>query len=102
MSANAGAQLTRDPETSASIREKLRANPDGVLEAMARECDVPTLAVLRELPLPDCTCVSGNEFEKIWKEIVRWGEVLVIVHTADIVLECKPPLPFGSFDYGKD
>lgn len=100
MSANAGAEETQTSDISSLIREKLKANPDGVLEAIARECNVPTLAVLRELPSSDCTCISGVEFEDIWNEIVGWGEVLFIVHTADIVFECKSPLPPGSFGRG--
>jgi hypothetical protein len=33
-------------------------------------------------------------------DITGWGEVLFIVHTPDIVLECVGELPPGSFSHG--
>lgn len=32
--------------------------------------------------------------------LTAWGEVLLIVHTADIVLECAGKIPPGSFSRG--
>ena len=34
------------------------------------------------------------------QDVTTWGEILFIVHTADIVLECAGTLPPGSFGHG--
>ena len=44
--------------------------------------------------------LAGSLFEKIFAELTSWGEVLFIVHTADIVLECAGKIPPGTFARG--
>ena len=34
------------------------------------------------------------------QEITTWGEILFLIHNADIVLECTSSLPAGSFGHG--
>lgn len=83
-----------------AIRAALAARPDGVLEAVARACGAPLAAVLAELPPGEAVMVDGGRFEEIWLDMTTWGEVLFIVHTADIVLECAGALPVGAFGRG--
>ena len=90
--------ITADP--IARVRELLAAKPDGVIEAVAREAGVSTLAVLEQTPADQRTHFPGEKFEDVWKELSTWGEVLFIVHTADIVLEAEGSLPVGSFGHG--
>ena len=61
-----------------SLHERLAKNPDGIVERIAREYGVSTLSVVEE----------------------SWGEVLFIVHTPDIVLECAGSIPPGTFGRG--
>src|SRR5688500_856547 len=82
------------------IREALAAKPDGVLEAIAREVNVPLRAVLSELPAGEATFVSGERFDEIWAELTGWGEVLFLIHTKDIVAEIEGSLPAGSHGHG--
>jgi putative heme utilization carrier protein HutX len=90
------ATLSRQPPLAA----RLALNPDGVLEQIAREYAVSTLEVVRNL-LPDhSTIVGGERMEEILADVTSWGDIVVIVHTRDIVLECKGPLPPGSFARG--
>lgn len=82
------------------VRQALAAKPDGVIEAIAREVGVPTLAVLEQIPADQRHYVAPERFEALWQELATWGEILFIVHTADIVLEAEGTLPVGSFGHG--
>lgn len=82
------------------IASALAEKPDGVLEAVASSCGTSLLAVLQELPDEQVSLVQGHQFEALWTALTAWGEVLVIVHTPDIVLECTAPLPPGTFGHG--
>lgn len=87
-------------EKMAIIRERLAAKPDGVIEALAREVGLPTQVVLEATPEAERIFVSPDAFEGLWQEMTTWGDVLFIVHTPDIVLECEGSLPIGSFGVG--
>ncbi|MCG6121497.1 MAG: heme utilization cystosolic carrier protein HutX [Microvirga sp.] len=83
-----------------AIRAALAVKPDGVLEAVARDCGAPLSAILEALPPGEAAFVDGARFEELWQDLATWGEVLLIVHTSDIVLECAGSLPVGSFGRG--
>jgi len=87
-------------EKPASVADALKAKPDGVLEVIAAQCGVPLRRVFDELPDGAARHVAGGRFEEIWQALTQWGDVLFIVHTADIVLECKGPLPGGTAAQG--
>lgn len=82
------------------LAEKLAANPDGVLERIAAECGVSTLDVVKALPADYRTVVPGSHFREVMAHLEIWGEVLVIVHTPDIVLECVGSIPPGTVGRG--
>ncbi|MDU0340408.1 heme utilization cystosolic carrier protein HutX [Bosea rubneri] len=82
------------------VRQALAAKPDGVIEAIAREVGVSTLAVLEAAPDNQRRFIPAERFEALWLELSSWGTVLFIVHTPDIVLECEGSLPVGSFGHG--
>jgi heme iron utilization protein len=82
------------------VKDALAAKPDGVVEQIAKECGVPSQVVLEALPPEQRIFVAANAFETLWSSLTSWGEVLFIVHTADIVLECVGTLPNGSFGHG--
>lgn len=92
------------PAAPADAMEKVRAalavKPDGVIEAVAREHGVSTLAVLEATPEEQRRLIAAERFEALWQELSTWGTVLFIVHTPDIVLECEGSLPIGSFGHG--
>lgn len=96
----AGHPLDVPPARLALVRERLAAKPDGVLEAIARDVGVPTLAVLEETPHAERRPIDPAAFEEVWRDMAGWGDVLFIVHTPDIVLECEGALPVGSFGHG--
>lgn len=82
------------------LAERLAANPDGVLERIAEECGVSTLDVVKALPEGHRTIVPGSRFSDVMADLQTWGEVLLIVHTPDIVLECVGPIPPGNVGRG--
>jgi putative heme utilization carrier protein HutX len=92
--------MAPDAEKMARVRQMLAEKPDGVIEAVAREVGVPTLAVLRETPEDQRVAIAAEHFEALWQELATWGTVLFIVNTPDIVLECEGALPVGSFGHG--
>ena len=83
-----------------SLAERLAQSADGVLEQIAREYGVSTFDVVSALPIEHRTIVPGSSFEDILRTLTEWGEVLFIVHTPDIVLECAGTIPPGSFARG--
>ncbi|MCB1510253.1 MAG: heme utilization cystosolic carrier protein HutX [Hyphomicrobiaceae bacterium] len=88
------------PPPRDDIVAALRENPDGVLERLAEGYGVSTFEVVRALPGEHCQVVSGDRFEYAMGHLTTWGKVLMIVHTPNIVLECKGPIPPGSASRG--
>jgi len=82
------------------LAARLALNPDGILEQIAREYGVSTLEVVRNLLPAQRTIVEGERFAEVLEDVGTWGDILFIVHTPDIVLECEGPLPPGSFARG--
>lgn len=83
-----------------SLAERLAENADGVLEQIARDYEVSTFEVVRALPDEHKTIVPGTRFGAVMQALTTWGEVLLVVHTRDIVIECAGPIPPGSFARG--
>jgi heme iron utilization protein len=82
------------------LAERLAQSADGILEQIARDYGVSTFEVVRALPAEHRSIVAGSLFQEIFAELTSWGEVLFIVHTPDIVLECAGKIPPGSFARG--
>jgi len=82
------------------LADRLAQSADGVLEQIAREYGVSTFEVVRALPAEHRGIVPGARFEEIMRALTSWGEVLFIVHTPDIVLECAGKIPPGSLARG--
>jgi putative heme utilization carrier protein HutX len=83
-----------------ALADRLAQSADGVLEQIGREYGVSTFEVVKALPAEHRAIVPGAQFEAIMQALTGWGEVLLIVHTSDIVLECAGPIPPGSFARG--
>jgi heme iron utilization protein len=82
------------------LAERLKTNADGILEQIARDYGVSTYAVVEALPADHRAIVAGSRLEEIMGAVSEWGEVLFLVHTPDIVLECAGRVPPGSFGRG--
>jgi len=91
-------------DTAAAARpplaERLKLSADGILEQIARDYAVSTFDVVEALPAEHRAILPGAKFEEVMGALTEWGEILFIVHTADIVLECAGKIPPGSFARG--
>jgi putative heme utilization carrier protein HutX len=85
---------------SASLAETLAKNPDGILERIAVEHGVSVKDVVAALPAAHQTMVGGDRFQEVMTDLQGWGEVLFIVHTPSIVLECVGRIPPGTVGRG--
>ena len=87
-------------DVSALIDLALAERVDGVLEMIAAKCEVSLWQVFQRLPKGQAATVAGERLEELWAELTKWGQVLFIVHTDDIVLECEGSLPSGTASHG--
>lgn len=91
-------------QTSSERRERaiaaLAEKPDGVIEQIAAKAEVTPAELLSVLPEGAAVVVPAQQWERIWTDLSSWGEILMIVHTEDIVLEVEGRLPDGSEGHG--
>jgi putative heme utilization carrier protein HutX len=87
-------------EQRPTLAARAASSPGDLLEQIAREYGVSTLEVVRNLPPEQATVVSGDAFADVMQDISTWGDILFLIHNADIVLECTGKLPQGSFGHG--
>lgn len=87
-------------DLAARIDAALREKPDGVLEMVAGKCEASLWQVFQRLPAGQAVAIAGDRFEELWKDLTAWGQILFIVHTDDIVLECEGALPPGTSSHG--
>lgn len=100
MTAQMSADIPAAADRLAAARAALAAKPDGVIEAVAREHGVPPRDVLAMLPPGESVAAPAEAFEAIWTDVTGWGEILFIVNTPDIVLECHGALVPGTAGHG--
>lgn len=84
----------------AHLVSALTRNPDGILEKIAADHCVSTFDVVNALPTEHASVCAADRFEAIMTDVATWGEVMMIVHTPNIVMECKGAIPPGSFGRG--
>jgi len=91
--------MTDDSRKSAilsTLRAQLAKNQDGVLEDIAAEHGVTTRDVADCLPDHCRTAVDGSAFETVMADLASWGEITFLVHTKDLILECRGEIPPGQ------
>jgi putative heme utilization carrier protein HutX len=78
----------------------LAADPGAVIEAVAREHGVTTRTVVEALPATMRRFAPASAFIDAMKDIATWGEVTLIVHTDDGIMEFTGPIPPGEVGRG--
>ena len=86
--------------TREALEMALAAEPDGVLDEIARRHGASLRAVFDCLPPGAALAAPGARFAEIWRELTSWGPVMFIVHTEDGVFETKAALPPGESGRG--
>jgi heme iron utilization protein len=94
--------MTDDTKTAtlSALREKLAQSQDGVLEAIAAEHGLSTREVVECMPEHCYAGVDGAQFEAVMADLTEWGPITFLVHTQDIILECKGEVPPGRVARG--
>lgn len=100
MTTQMSAELIAPEARMAAARAALAAKPDGVIENVARDNGVSPREVLAMLPPGESIAAPADAFEAVWTDVTGWGEVLFIVNTPDIVMECHGPLVACSAGHG--
>ena len=78
----------------------LAADPGAVVETVAKEHGVTTREVVEALPVAMRRFAPASGFIDAMKEIATWGEVTLIVHTDDGIMEFTGPIPAGEVGRG--
>lgn len=82
------------------LRAMLAADPGAVMERVAKETGATLRAVVDALPAEMRRFAPGTAFIDVMGDVAGWGEVTVIIHTDDGVMEFTGPVPPGSVAQG--
>lgn len=78
----------------------LADDPSAVLEYVARDHKATLREVVEALPQDLRKFGPGSAFIEIMNDIAQWGEVTVIIHTDDGIMEFTGPVPRGEVGRG--
>src|SRR3954468_13197557 len=84
----------------ADLKAYMAENPGAVIEDVARERKVTSLAVLEAMPDEMVRIGPGGEFGAAMNDVAQWGEVTLIVHTDDAIFEFTGAVPAGEVGRG--
>jgi len=78
----------------------LAADPGAVIETVAKEHDVTAREVVEALPAAMRRFAPAGAFAEAMKDVATWGEVTLIVHTDDGIMEFTGTIPPGEVGRG--
>lgn len=81
------------------LRATMAADPGAIVETIARERGVSCREVVEALP-PEMVRMAPGDFIAAMGDIAGWGEVTVIVHTDDGIMEFTGEVPPGQVARG--
>jgi heme iron utilization protein len=82
------------------LASALAADPGAVVETVAKEHGVTTREVVEAMPAEMCKFAPASAFIDAMKDIATWGEVTLIVHTDDGIMEFTGTVPPGEVGRG--
>jgi len=88
------------PTVLPDLRAKLEADPGAIAETVARDCGVTLRQVIEALPEAMRCFAPGDCFVEVMEDLSAWGEVTVIIHSDDGVMEFTGPIPKGAIGRG--
>lgn len=92
--------MSLQPNLKEKIKKALAEKPGAVLEHIAKDLGVTTAYVAACLPDYEAVVLSSDYFEEVMKSLSGLGRITFVVHTDDIILECKGEVPNGSYGRG--
>jgi len=85
---------------SATLERRLVDEPGAILETIARDYGVTMRQAVEALPAALRRFAPGSAFVEALTDVAAWGEVTVILHTDDGVMEFTGPVPPGKIGQG--
>ena len=86
--------------SSPGLVRYMAENPGAVFETVANEFDVAPRAAVEALPVEMRRLAPGEAFVEAMGDIAKWGDVTLIVHTDDGIMEFTGPVPAGQIGHG--
>lgn len=83
-----------------ALRSRLAEKEGAVLEPLAAEHGLTLRDAIECLPASLWRRVPGKAFIDVMQDVATWGTVLSLVHTRDVIFECRSPLPAGDVSRG--
>lgn len=80
----------------AALRAKLAAEPGAIVETVAKETGATLREVVEALPGEMRRFAPASAFVPVMDDVAKWGNVTVIIHTDDGVMEIGGPIPPGK------
>ena len=81
---------------AAALRAKLAAEPGAIVETVAKETGATLREVVEALPEAMRRFAPASAFVPVMDDVAKWGNVTVIIHTDDGVMEIGGPIPPGK------
>ena len=85
-----------DTMASVDLKSRLAADPGVILETAAREHGGSLASVVDALPAAMRRFAPGSSFVDVTGEVAKWGDVTLIIHSDDGVMEFTGPVPEGT------
>lgn len=89
-----------DIAVATDLRQYMAENPGAVFETVAHDLDVTPRAAVEALPQAMRQLARGDAFVAAMNDIAGWGDVTLIVHTDDGIIEFTGPIPQGQVGRG--
>lgn len=83
-----------------NLASVLADDPGAIVEQVAKDYSVTTRTVVEALPQSMRKFAPGPAFIDAMKDIGQWGDVTLIVHTDDGIMEFGGPVPAGEVARG--
>jgi putative heme utilization carrier protein HutX len=89
-----------DAAISPKLIAALAAEPGAVFETVAKEHNATLRQTVDALPEAMRRYAPASSFVEIMGEVANWGDVTLIIHSDDGVMEFTGPIPAGSVGRG--
>ncbi len=87
-------------DRNARVAAALAADPGALFETVAKEHAVSLREVVAALPEGMRRLAPGTAFIEAMNDVAGWGDVTLIIHTDDGVMEFTGPIPKGEVGRG--
>jgi heme iron utilization protein len=82
------------------LEQHLAADPGAIIEKVAKEFGATLREAVQALPASARRFASAETFIPVMNDVAGWGEVTVIIHTDDGIMEFTGPVPEGKVGQG--